>query len=122
MPAQRTFGFRPDQRLRRSRQFDEVFQARLRFDARVFIINYRSNDCGFDRLGLTVSRKFGGAVQRNRIKRIVREVFRTNPNRDEPTLDLVFRPKADFLRTDYAEVQRQWREALAAIKERFNKT
>lgn len=122
MPAERTFGFRPTQRLRRSRQFDEVFKARQRFDARVFIINYRSNDCGFDRLGLTVSRKFGGAVQRNRIKRIVREIFRTNPNGDEPSLDLIFRPKAEFLQTDYSEVQRQWRAALTAIKKRFRKT
>lgn len=120
MPAQRTFGFRPEQRLRRSRQFDEVFKARQRFDARVFVINYRSNGCGFDRLGLTVSRRFGGAVQRNRIKRIMREVFRTNPNRSEPTLDLVFRPKAEFLRTDYADIERQWRDALTTIKKRFH--
>jgi len=41
-----------------------------------FRIVYRTNSLTHSRLGLAVSRKFGNAVQRNRFKRQIREVFR----------------------------------------------
>jgi len=40
---------------------------------------YRRNDLSHARLGLAVSRKYGNAVQRNRLKRIVRSAFRQHP-------------------------------------------
>ena len=41
------------------------------------------------RLGLTVSRRVGGSVQRNRVKRLLREIFRYNRATLKPHLDLV---------------------------------
>ncbi|MEO6953559.1 MAG: ribonuclease P protein component [Polyangia bacterium] len=48
------------------------------------------------RLGVTVSRRVGGSVVRNRVRRLVREVFRLNPTWFPPGLDVVFvaRPTA----------------------------
>lgn len=43
---------------------------------RYFVVAYCSNRFGRPRLGVTVTRKIGSAVVRNRIKRIVREYFR----------------------------------------------
>lgn len=48
-----------------------------------------SNTAGTCRLGITVTRKVGGAVRRNRIKRRFREIFRRNRTALAPDLDLV---------------------------------
>ena len=45
------------------------------------------------RLGLSVSRKVGGAVRRNRVKRLLREAFRLNQHRMSTGYDLVAYPR-----------------------------
>jgi len=42
------------------------------------------NDCNHARLGLAVSRKYGNAVQRNRLKRCIRSAFRNHNIRQQP--------------------------------------
>jgi len=57
------------------------------------------NSAGFCRLGLTVPRKVGGAVVRNRVKRRLREIFRRNYDRMPDSIDLVintYPPIADY--------------------------
>jgi ribonuclease P protein component len=56
------------------------------------------------RLGITVTRKIGNAVARNRIKRLVREVFRQNRQRLPSGLDLVFVAKQQAGEADFVEV------------------
>lgn len=50
------------------------------------------NVLGFTRLGLTVGRRHGGAVQRNRVKRVLREAFRLTRERLPAGLDLLVSP------------------------------
>lgn len=53
------------------------------------------SDLPSTRLGITVTRKVGNAVVRNRIKRLVREAFRRNHLRFAPGLDVVWVAKRD---------------------------
>jgi ribonuclease P protein component len=53
-----------------------------------------ANDLGHPRLGLTVSRKVGDAVERNRWKRILREAFRLTQHK-LPALDLICIPRGE---------------------------
>lgn len=56
------------------------------------------------RLGITVTRKIGNAVMRNRIKRLVREAFRRNRSRLPSGLDLVWVAKQQAAEVEYADV------------------
>lgn len=69
-----TFSWR--QRLHGKRAFAGVFAARCRKHAGCLGVHSVPNDLGYHRLGLSVSRAVGTAVQRNRIKRLLRESFR----------------------------------------------
>ena len=86
-------------RLRTQAEFDRVYQRRAFAADGVLIVNGCWNDVGHPRLGLSVSRKVGNAVMRNRWKRRIREAFRLAQHQ-LPALDLVVRPQkgatADF--------------------------
>jgi ribonuclease P protein component len=56
------------------------------------------------RLGITVTRKIGNAVARNRIKRLVREVFRLHRARLPEGLDLVWVAKQQAAEARFADV------------------
>lgn len=67
------------QRLLKAAEFKTVFNQSKKYRTPYFLINVHFNKNEFARLGLAVSKKsVKGAVQRNQIKRVVRETFRLN--------------------------------------------
>ena len=72
MPAR----FRPADRIRKQADFDRVYNARAYVADDMLVINGSTNELTHSRLGLSVSRKVGNAVARNRWKRLIREAFR----------------------------------------------
>lgn len=98
-------------RLRRKSDFDAAYARGRRLNDGLFTVIAIANDLGEPRLGLAVAvRAAGGAVARNRLRRIIRESFRLN-QRALPALDLVVsvRPKAR------AMAARALHESLAAL-------
>jgi ribonuclease P protein component len=71
------FGFTHTMRLVDPADFKRVFRAGKRVSARAFTVFCCSNGLVYPRLGLAISRKhLSRAVDRNRIKRLIRESFR----------------------------------------------
>lgn len=70
------------------------------------------------RLGIVTSRKVGGAVQRNRVRRLCRECFRRWPDLLPAGVDLVViaRPGAPDL--GLASVESEWRAVESQLKKR----
>ncbi|MBF0170314.1 MAG: ribonuclease P protein component [Nitrospinae bacterium] len=83
--------FTREDRLRSGKEFDRVFRGGRRRKGELLEFIWKRSEGGRTRLGLVVSRKSGGAVKRNRIKRLAREVFRRNRHRFPFPVDLVVR-------------------------------
>lgn len=64
-------------RVRKRREFLQIQNAGRRVATRHFLVVYVAASDGPARLGITVTKKIGNAVVRNRIKRAVRETFRS---------------------------------------------
>ena len=117
-------------RLSRSAEFDRVFRQGRSHANRVLVLHAfprpdatSSAGAGEPRLGLSVSRKVGGAVERNRVKRLLREAFEQEQESLPPGQDVVIvaRPDArvvaerdglEGLRTALAELVDQLRERV----------
>ena len=72
----RTRALGKDMRVRKRREFLQIQNAGRRVATRHFLVVYTCSGGGPPRLGITVTKKIGNAVVRNRIKRAVRETFR----------------------------------------------
>jgi ribonuclease P protein component len=97
-------------RLSRSADFDRVFRnGRSHAGRELVLYVFPRGEDELPRVGLSVSRKVGGAVERNRIKRLLREAFSQEGERLPAGMDavIVARPDAKAL----AE-----REGLAGIR------
>ncbi|MFM8640179.1 MAG: ribonuclease P protein component [Planctomycetota bacterium] len=76
-------------RVKRGEDFERAYGRRRRRDLGGIIVYGAPNGLGVTRLGLSVSRKVGGAVARNRMKRLLREAFRAVQRELPRGLDLV---------------------------------
>jgi ribonuclease P protein component len=103
--ARQTFGL--SKRLKRPAEFRAVYAYRARAADGRLVVYVRPNGLAEARLGVSVGKRCGGAVRRNRIKRLLREAFRTGGTEAlPPGYDLVIVP----LGRDYTS---------AEIRERF---
>lgn len=64
-------------RVKKSQDFDNIIRKKQSFANRQFVIYYQENKLDHMRLGISVSKKLGKAYERNKLKRYVRESFKT---------------------------------------------
>lgn len=104
MCAETSGAAKPDERLGRSRRlirstaFDEAFSQGRKRVGRYMVLWVREGADASLRLGVVTSRKVGGAVQRVRARRVLRETFRRNRHRLKGAFDLVLVARANIVR------------------------
>ena len=105
---------RSDERLRSKADFTRVFKQGTRVDGAWFVLLGLPNQLGFSRVGLAVGRRVGRAVQRNRIKRLLREAFRRN--KSGRAVDVVLVAKPGLLGRGAREVESEYKARLARLR------
>src|SRR2546428_2216695 len=89
------FSFRPHEHLRRPLDFRRVYDRRRSASDCWLIVYACENGLPHRRFGMSVSRKVGSAVVRNRLRRLYREAYRLTRDTMPPGLDIVVIPHGD---------------------------
>ena len=103
----------------RQHEFDRVFGAKAYAADDVLVVRGCRNDLDRARLGLSVSRKVGGAVKRNRWKRLIRETFRSHRAEIPGGIDYVVLPRRGA-HPDFAAITKSLPRLAKKVANRLN--
>ena len=98
------------ERIRRRADFQQAYEHGARVHGRYSTLFILPNKLDVGRLGIAATKKLGGAVQRNRAKRLIREVFRHN--KIASGFDVVVVPKRDLLQASLTVPEADYRSLL----------
>ena len=110
--------FRRADRVRLHREYDRIYQQGRRAAARLVLLHAVANGLERARLGITVGRRVGPAVRRNRLKRWVRETFRLHRADLPPGFDLVVQLRPEAATASHAEIEREILTEVARLPRR----
>jgi len=88
------------ERIAQKKDFIRLLKRGRRFKLDQIAVAYIANHLTYSRVGISVGKKTGNAVKRNRIKRILRELFRHNKDVLPKGYDFLFMPGAGFRTED----------------------
>ena len=115
MDARPDQGFPSSCRLRHSREYTQIWRQGRRCHTTHLLVIAASGSSGI-RLGISVGRKVGNAVCRNRIKRWLREFFRTRRSMLKTGVDLSVVVKPGAAQLSHGEIDQQLLDALQRLQ------
>ena len=100
--------FPKSDRILKRQAFRRVYDAGKKIQTRFFTAFVLPNSQEQSRIGITATRKTGNSVQRNRMRRRVRELYRRNKWRVPPGIDIVINVKDGLARAGYDEIEKDF--------------
>ncbi len=109
----------PRERLRRRTDYLRCYRTGRRRHGSLALIYFAPNQLGHPRIGITASRKVGKAVERHRLRRRIKEIYRRWQDRSQlPALDLVVHLKPEARRSDFPALRTELLRLFSSLRER----
>lgn len=93
--------------IKKNKEFLKLYKKGKFFVAKYLVLYALDNKSKVNRLGITASKKFGGSVQRNRIKRLIKESYRYYEGQLQEGFDLVFVARSNENMPSLADIKRE---------------
>jgi ribonuclease P protein component len=103
-------------RLVRRAEYDAVYRDARRRSGREFTVFIRPNGLEISRFGWSVKKALGGAVQRNRIRRRVREIVRVHRQEIATGWDIVIHPRRSAATAKFSELAAELVRLMPALE------
>ncbi len=109
--------FSPQERIKKKSEFLLLYKQGRRYKGEHFSLIYLPNNLLFSRFAVVVSRKVGDAVDRNKIKRWLRELFRRNKELLKNPMDIIVIPKKDIMELSWSFIRKEYLTAIDFINQ-----
>lgn len=103
-------------RLRNNADFEKVYKYGKSFANKYLVIKFRKVNYTKLRIGFSISRKYGNAVKRNKIRRQLKDIAQRRINTLKSGLDIVFLVRAEASAATYTELENSFENLLKRAK------
>lgn len=109
------------QRLRRRAEFQRVYARGIKVTGRFLVLFFAKGEGGVCRVGITVTRRIGNAVVRNRARRRIRELVRGNGSAMAALEgDLVINARREVAEAAWRELEEEFARCLGRVQRRLS--
>lgn len=106
--------------MRQRAEFERAYERGIKIHGRFTTLFVLATALPVGRLGIAATKRLGGAVERNRAKRLVREVFRRH--KIAPGFDVVVVPKRELLDASLTTLESEYRTNIERSVQRAGKS
>ncbi len=104
------------EKLKKNEEFKKVYARGKSVVTPYLVLYFMRNNTGYNRLGISVSKKVGNSVVRNRAKRLIREAFRLTPLTLKSGLDLVLIARVRMNQADFKTTEKHLTQVLNKVR------
>ncbi|MCH9620922.1 MAG: Ribonuclease P protein component [Chlamydiia bacterium] len=110
-----SFSFTKSMHVRKKWEFNQIRRRGIKYYGRFICFQYTPLDSTFSKLGLTVSRKYGNAAQRNFLKRRSRELFRRLQSNFPQNINLNILPLVHTKNASFEQLEDDWNNFITHL-------
>ncbi len=92
-------------KLRKNSEFQKVYKKGKNYWNKLIVMYVMKNGKDLTRVGFSLTKKYGNSVERNKIKRQMKEIYRLNSDKIVEGYDLIFIPKLTTKNVTYSDIE-----------------